>query len=98
MKLVIVKHENCGQKFLFQVPEKQYVYAGNLVLVKNKKGETLATCLCDGFTVDENSDTYKSILSAFGASEPLATVVGRYYFDRWEDESEGSGENSKNTE
>ena len=47
IRLVIVKHENCGQKYLFKVPDGESVYAGDLVVVKNKRGKTLATCLCD---------------------------------------------------
>ena len=34
MKIVIVKHENCATKYVFEVPEKEYVYAGDLVLVE----------------------------------------------------------------
>ena len=37
MNLVIVKHENCGQKYLFKVPDKESVYAGDLVLVSNRR-------------------------------------------------------------
>lgn len=27
MKIVIVKHENCATKYVFEVPEKEYVHA-----------------------------------------------------------------------
>ena len=50
MNLVIIKHENCGQKYLFKVPDKESVYAGDLVLVSNRRGQTQATCLCNSFS------------------------------------------------
>lgn len=80
MNLVIVKHENCGKKYLFKVPDKESVYAGDLVLVSNRRGQTQATCLCNSFSMEEGSDEYKAILTAFGATEPLASVVGKYYY------------------
>ena len=86
MEVVIVKHENCGQKYLFALPEKKSLYAGQLVRVRTKKGESLATCLCDSFRLEEGSEVYKSILASFGASEPLAPVIGSYWFDNWEKE------------
>lgn len=90
MNLVIVKHENCGQKYLFSVPDKENVYAGDLVLVNNKRGKTLATALCDSFSLTEGSDEYKSILSAFGATEPLAPVVGKYFYSQFKSAVENS--------
>lgn len=51
MNVVIVKHENCGAKYVFLVPEDKTFKAGDLVRVNTKRGETLATCLCDSFTV-----------------------------------------------
>lgn len=83
MNLVIVKHENCSQKYLFKVPDKESVYAGDLVMVSNKRGKVLATCLCDSFSMKECSDRYKTILTAFGATEPLAPVVGRYFYSQF---------------
>lgn len=96
MNLVIVKHENCGQKYLFKVPEKYSVCAGDLVLVKNKRGKTLSTCLCDSFSIEEGSDEFKAILSAFGTSEPLAPVIGRYSFLQFE-ATEYFGDTTENT-
>lgn len=78
MNLVIVKHENCDQKYLFRVTKN--VYAGELVRVRTKKGDTLATCLCDSFSIEDGSDEYETILSAFGATEPLSYVIGSYYY------------------
>lgn len=80
VNLVIVKHEKCEKKYLFRVPNKEVAYAGDLVMVENKNGKCLATCLCDSYSISEGSDEYKSILSAFGASEPLAPVIGRLLY------------------
>ena len=57
MKIVIVKHENCGQKFLFEVPESKSIRAGDMVLVNTKREEAFATCMCDSFYIDENTNT-----------------------------------------
>lgn len=80
MNIVIVKHENCGQKFLFQVPDSECLKAGNVVRVKTKKGLSLATCLCDSFNLDSESQEMNAILMAFGTSLPLAPVVGIYSY------------------
>lgn len=94
MRIVIVKHENCGQKYLFEVPDGKYVSAGDLVRVSTKKGEKLATCLCDYFEVDENSDVFENILAAFGASKPLAMVVGKYMYSEFEIKPKENSENN----
>ena len=52
-------------------------------MVSNKRGKTLATCLCGSFSMKEGSDEYKAILTAFGATEPLAPVVGRYFYSQF---------------
>lgn len=85
MKVVIVKHENCGQKYLFEVPDNHYLSAGDLVRVETKKGETLATCLCDSFELKEDTKQFDSIVSAFGATKPLAKVVGNYSYYEYSD-------------
>lgn len=84
MNIVIVKHENCGQKYLFEVPRGNSVRAGDLVKVRNKRGEALATCLCDSFTLDEGSNEYEAICSAFGATRPLAQIIGRFFYSAFE--------------
>lgn len=99
MRIVIVKHENCGQKYLFEVPvfevpDGRYVSAGDLVRVSTKKGEKLATCLCDYFEVDENSDMFENILATFGASKPLAMVVGKYMYSEFEIKPKENSENN----
>ena len=92
MRVVIVKHENYGQKYLFEVPGGHYVSAGDLVRVKTKRGESLATCLCDSFDIEENSEQLKGIILAFGASLPLAKVAGNYLYYNYPELSEDNGD------
>lgn len=89
MNVVIVKHENCGAKYVFLVPEDKTLKAGDLVKVNTKRGETLATCLCDSFAVDatdkeKDKGKMKSIFNAFGVDEPTAYVIGKFTYDEWE--------------
>lgn len=89
MKIVIVKHENCEQKFLFEVPESKSVCAGDLVLVNTRYGETYATCLCDSFYIDESKKEHQNILAAFGTTKVTASVIGICYIDRWDKQNDG---------
>lgn len=87
MNVVIAKHENCGAKYLFLVPEDKTFKAGDLVKVNTERGETLATCLCDSFTVDvTDKEKMKNIFNDFGIDESTAYVLGKFiYFtyDEW---------------
>ena len=85
MNVVIVKHENCGAKYVFLVPEDKTLRAGDLVKVNTKRGETLATCLCDSFTVDvTDKEKIKNVFNAFGVDEPTTYVIGKFTYDEWE--------------
>lgn len=86
MNVVIVKYENCGVKNVFLVPEDKTLKAGDLVKVNTntRRGETLATCLCDNFTVDAtNKGEMKNIFNTFGVDEPTAYVIGKFTYDEW---------------
>ena len=81
MRVVIVKHESCGTKYLFQVPEPYSFLTGDLVSVKTRKGtNTMATCLSPSFEIDENSERFKGLCAAMGAPIPLSPIVGYYYY------------------
>lgn len=95
MKIVIVKHENCATKYVFEVPEKEYVYAGDLVLVENKRGKVLATCMCDGFNVKPDSPEFNAILEGFGATQPLAKVIGKFYYSEFKTEKKEEASENK---
>ena len=86
MKIVIVKHENCSTKYVFEVPEKEHIYAGDLVLVENKRGKVLATCMCDSFNVKPDSPEFNAILEGFCATQPLAKVIGKFYYSEFKTE------------
>jgi len=81
MRVVIVKHESCGTKYLFQVPEPYSFLTGDLVSVKTRKGTTtMATCLSPSFDIDENSERFKELCVNMGATVPLSPVVGYYNY------------------
>lgn len=84
MNVVIVKHENCGAKYVFLVPDDKSLKAGDLVMVNTRRSETLATCLCDSFTVDvTDKEKIKNVFNAFGVDEPTAYVIGKFTYDEW---------------
>lgn len=83
MTVVIVKHENCGQLYIFKVPCGQALKAGDLVLLDTKKGNRLGTCVCNSFEVNDQSVADR-IYSAFRIKEPTAYVIGRYSLDKFE--------------
>ena len=84
MNVVIVKHENCGAKYLFLVPDGKSLNAGDLVRVNTKHGQALATCLCDSFVVEDETKA-KYIANAFGVNKPTAYVIGRYKkYEDWD--------------
>lgn len=80
MKVVIIKHENSGQMYLFKVPQDYALFAGELVLVETKnKGHQLGRCLCDSFEMPKNQDAKNEIFKAFRiSSEPCSSVIGVY--------------------
>lgn len=86
MNVVIAKHETCCEsKYVFLVPDDRTLKAGDLVMVDTKRGNTLATCLCDSFIVDTtDKGKMKSIFNAFGVDELTAYVIGKFTYDEWE--------------
>ena len=80
MKVVIIKHENSGQMYLFKVPQDYALFAGELVLVETKnKGHQLGRCLCDSFELPKNQDAKNEIFKAFKiSSDPCSSVIGVY--------------------
>ena len=75
INVVIVKHENCGAKCVFLVPEGKTLKAGDLVKVNTKRGKTLATCLCDSFTDDDiNKQELKRVADCWRDDEGVAGI------------------------
>ena len=84
MNVVIVKHETSAVKYTFLVPEDKILKAGDLVKVNTKRGNALATCLCDSFVMDTTDrEKMKTIFNAFGIDEPTAYVIGKFTYDEW---------------
>ena len=73
-KVVVVKHFGDNGHYLFSVPMCKSLKAGDSVIVKNKKGETTAKCVCDSFEVQKS--VLKALAERYGATLPLAPVVG----------------------
>lgn len=88
MKIVIVKHENCGTKYVFEVPDNESVKAGDLVLVENKRGKALATCMCDSFAINCDTPEFNAICKGFGVTQPLAKVIGKFNYTEFLAETE----------
>ena len=79
--IVIVKHiGGCGQ-YIFAVPDEKRLKEGDLVLVKSRRGESAATCVCDSFEI--GGSPLKAILQMFGGKFPLALVTGYMEVTRW---------------
>lgn len=79
-KLVIVHHLNDVQHYLFSVPEGRDVDKGDLVLVRNSRGEVPAVCVCSSFSVPEN--VAATLHKKYGGSE-LKPVIGSVHLYRW---------------
>lgn len=88
MEIVIVKHENCGTKYVFEVPKNELVKAGDLVLVENKRGKVLATCMCDSFNIKRDTPEFNAICKGFGVAQPLAKVIGKFDYIEFKVENE----------
>lgn len=72
--VVVVKHFGDNGHYLFSVPEGRELKEGDAVMVRNKKGDTTAKCVCDSFAVSEG--VLKALSAKYGAVLPLAPVIG----------------------
>lgn len=84
MNVVIVRHETSAVKYTFLVPETKSPALSDLVKVNTKRGNALATCLCDSFVVDTtDKEKTKTIFNPFGTDKPTAYVIGKFTYDEW---------------
>lgn len=81
MRIVIIKHIGNLGNYMFSVPQNQTLKEGDLVLVKNRRGNVSGVCVCDSFDVPESP--LKTLMAKYGAKEPLASVVGKYSLEQW---------------
>ena len=90
MKFVIVKHPGDSGKYLFRVPKKVFLSAGDRVVCNTVRGnDQLGICCCDSFLSDP-----EIICPLFGTTEKnLRYVTGKVEYDMFdpdeEDEKEG---------
>ena len=84
--LVLVKPENDSRIYLFKATNA-LIKAGDLILVNTKHGTEIATCMCDTFTMEMDSEEYRKIVRRMGVSEPLEKVVGIYRLERYPEET-----------
>lgn len=85
MNIVIVKHPNNYRGYIFEVPSDKELKKGDKILVRNKKGIKDVICDCDSFEASEN--VVNSLAQSFGATFPLAKVIGIFHYEAWEEEA-----------
>lgn len=82
-KIVIVHHLEDVQHYLFSVPDDQNLNKGDLVLVRNSRGEVPAVCVCSSFSVPEN--VLSALQQRYGGKS-LKPVIGIASMTRFDDE------------
>ena len=81
-KIVIVHHLKDVQHYLFSVPDGQNLNKGDLVLVRNSRGEVPAVCVCSSFSVPEN--VLSTLQQRYGGKS-LKPVIGIAKMTRFDD-------------
>lgn len=82
-KIVIVHHLKDVQHYLFSVPDDRNLNKGDLVLVRNSRGEVPAVCVCSSFSVPEN--VLSALQQRYGGKS-LKPVIGIARMTRFDDE------------
>lgn len=82
-KIVIVHHLKDVQHYLFSVPDGQNLNKGDLVLVRNSRGDVPAVCVCSSFSVPEN--VLSTLQQKYGGKS-LKPVIGIAKMTRFEDD------------
>lgn len=80
-KIVIVHHLKDVQHYLFSVPDDQNLNKGDLVLVRNSRGEVPAVCVCSSFSVPEN--VLSTLQQRYGGKslKPVIGIAKMTHFD-----------------
>ena len=90
--LVICKHGNNPNAFIFQAPEWSALKTGDKVIVENKKGESEAT-VERVYTVNtKDREEFEFIMMASGATLPLKKVLKKVTYRDFKYENEGSAD------
>ena len=79
MNLVFAKHldDKNAKGYLFEVPERMKFTAGFIVRVETKRGDKLAECVSDTFSI-ENEQAVRILVKEVGGTFPLKRVIGIY--------------------
>lgn len=74
IKIVIIKHPNCGVQFVFQAPEGVPFNVGDYVLCRTKKSSSeIGRCITPAFWINE-----EQLLNFYGRTfKDLKPVVGK---------------------
>ena len=85
--LVLARHENNDRGYLFQAPFCSGLQGGDEVIVDTRRGTAFATVV-NTIGVDTDTATYKFIVSAHNATDPLRKVLSQinYKHFKYEDE------------
>ena len=81
-KIVIVHHLKDVQHYLFSVSDDRNLNKGDLVLVRNSRGEVPAVCVCSSFSVPEN--VLSTLQQRYGGKS-LKPVIGIAKMTRFDD-------------
>lgn len=80
LDLVLVQHQDGGQKFLFQAPYDSGLNTGDEVTVDTRRGKQKATVISSLSVNEENDSDRKAIdfiLKTTGATLPLRKTLSR---------------------
>lgn len=94
--LVMCRHGEYGQNYLFVAPRFCLLEKGDEVVVDTKRGLSRAIVI-DRLTVDYNGDEYRFIVEGMKATEPLRKVVAKVNYKEFEyTEESDNGVNNDN--
>lgn len=86
MTLVLAKHNNSSKVYLFRAPSGAYFNEGQHIVVETKNGYTDATVVKYEPYETEDSKLTQMLITATGATLPLARVVAKQVPLEWPEE------------
>ena len=89
--LVLCQHPNDTGYYLFRAPAWSTLNAGDDVIVKTRRGKTLASVV-NSVSVEVDSPVYKMFIDVARAREPLAPVESRIMYHKFDYSEENKNE------
>lgn len=85
IKVVLIKHPNCGVQYIFRAPEGIPLHVGDYVLCKTKKSNNeIGRCITPAFWINE-----EQLLTFYGRKfKDLQPVVGKMEIEMFYDKPE----------